>query len=131
MTENKKRMYFAHPINTYNTIIEKFFLEKYSENYEIINPNQEIHQIGVKKEGMDYFKPIVQSCDMLFAFGFGDNSVGAGIAKEMNWMKEKGGIVIFLPFFTKYEEMFGKAEDNYNVLSVDDTRKKLKSYDEV
>jgi len=25
----------------------------------------------------------------------------------------------------------GKAEDNYNVLSVDDTRKKLKSYDEV
>ena len=128
---NKIRVYFAHPINTYDTILEKYFLEYFGKfnDVEIVNPNKIEHQEGYKKEGMDYFKKIVQSCDKLYAFGFGDNSIGAGISKEMDWMFEKGGEVIFLPFFTELEQQVVKdSNKQFNVLSVDETRSKLKSY---
>lgn len=93
----------------------------------IITGTSKTHQ----KDGMDHFKSVVQSCDQLVAFGFGDNSIGAGIAKEMNWMLEKGGKVIFLPFFNDWEELLmASAENQFTVLSVDDTRAKLKSYEE-
>lgn len=123
----KTKIYFAHPINTYGTILEDYFLEHFSRDHlEIVNPNHPIHQEGYKKFGMDYFKDLVQSCDKLYAIGFSDNSIGAGIAKEMNWMKEKGGPVIFLPFFTKYEEMVVPCENQFKVLTVEETREKLK-----
>lgn len=100
----KQKVYFAHPINTYGTILEKFALEYFSINYphwEIINPNLLEHQEGYKSDGMDYFKGVVLSCDKLVAIGFGDNSIGAGIAKEMNWMKEKGGGCLFHSFIQR------------------------------
>lgn len=123
----KTRIYFAHPINTYGTILEDYFLEYFSRDHlEIVNPNQPIHQEGYEKEGMEYFKRLVQSCDKLYAIGFPDNTIGAGIAKEMNWMKEKGGVVLFLPFFTKYEEMVVPCENQFKVLTVEETRQKLK-----
>jgi len=123
------KIYFAHPINTYNTILEKFWLEAFSgSGGEIINPNSKEHQKGYKLEGMDYFKKLVQSCDKLYAFGFGDNSIGAGIAKEMDWMFEKGGQVIFLPFFTQYEEQMVHSINQFKILTVEETREKLKSY---
>jgi hypothetical protein len=122
----KTRIYFAHPINTYGTILEDYFIEHFSnENTEIVNPNHPIHQKGYQDEGMEYFKKIVQSCHKLYAFGFPDNTIGAGIAKEMNWMKEIGGLVVFLPFFSKWDEMVVTCENQFNVLSVEETRKKL------
>ncbi len=126
---NKIRIYFAHPINTYNTILETYFLEHFSQfpKVEIINPNSPEHQLGYSANGMEYFKELVQSCDKLYAFGFSDNSIGAGIAKEMNWMKEKGGIVVFLPFFSKYEEQVSDdCSKQFHVLSIEETRNKLK-----
>ena len=126
----KKRIYFAHPINTYDTILETFFLDyfsKYKNDIIIVNPNSPEHRKGYGKEGMEYFKKLVLSCDELYAFGFGDNSIGAGIAKEMNWMFEKGGTVILLPFFSEYQELMVKdCAKQFNVLSVEETRNKLK-----
>lgn len=123
----KTKIYFAHPVNTYGTILEDYFMEYFSKDHlEIINPNQPIHQEGYEREGMEYFRKLVQSCDKLYAIGFSDNSISAGVAKEMNWMKEKGGLVIFLPFFTKYEEMFVSCENQFRVLTVEETREKLK-----
>lgn len=127
----KIRVYFAHPINTYDTILEKFFLEHFSKynDIEIVNPNKPEHQEGYKNGGMEYFKTLVQSCDKLYAFSFGDNTIGAGIAKEMDWMYEKGGTVLFLPFFSNVEEqVVTKCEKQFKVLSVEETRTKLKSY---
>ena len=131
---SKLRVYFAHPKNTFNTILEKFFLDHFSEfdeEIEIINPNSPEHREGYEREGMEYFKKVVQSCDKLYAFGFGDNSVGAGIAKEMNWMKEKGGRVLFMPFFSEWESLeMACAENQFQVLSVEETRAKLKFYED-
>ncbi len=123
------KIYFAHPIHTYNTILEEYFLEYFSQfqDIEIVNPNHPDHQKGYLDEGMEYFKKLVQGCDKLYAFGFGDNTIGAGIAKEMDWMYEKGGNVIFLPFFSKYEEQVVlKCNKQFKVLSIEETRKKLK-----
>ena len=40
----KTKIYFAHPINTYGTILEDYFLEHFSRDHlEIVNPNQLIH----------------------------------------------------------------------------------------
>ena len=123
----KTKIYFAHPVSTYGTILEDYFLERFSLNHlEIINPNQSIHQEGYRQEGMDYFKKLVQSCDKLYAIGFSDNNIGAGIAKEMNWMREKGGTVMFFPFFTEYQEMLVPCENQIKVLNVEETREKLK-----
>ena len=122
----KTRIYFAHPVNTYGTILEDYFLEYFSNpDLEIVNPNSDIHQEGYKKFGMEYFKELVESCDKLYAIGFSDNSIGAGVAKEMDWMREKGGTVIFLPFFEKYEEMVVPCENQFKVLTVEETRKRL------
>ena len=122
----KKRIYFAHPINTYNTILEDYFIEHFKrDDIEIVNPNHPDHQKGYQNEGMEYFKKLVQSCDKLYAFGFADNTIGAGIAKEMDWMREIGGLVVFLPFFTKWDEMVVPCEKQFTVLSVEETRKKL------
>ncbi len=127
----KKKVYFAHPINTYDTILEKFALENFSvnhPNWEIVNPNAPEHQEGYKNGGMEYFKQVVLNCDKLVAIGFGDNSIGAGIAKEMNWMREKNGDVYFISLFTELDEMVVPCENQFKVLSVDETRAKLKSY---
>ena len=133
MAQTKKRVYFAHPKNTFNTILEKFALEHFSQwddEIEIVNPNSPEHQEGYEREGMDYFKAVVQSCDELYAIGFGDNSIGAGIAKEMAWMKEIGGTVVLLPFFTEFQELvMSTPEAQFGVLSVEETRAKLKSYE--
>jgi len=129
---NMGMVYYAHPICTYGTILEKYFIEFIKINEPdviLVNPNAPEHQEGYKKEGMDYFKRMVQSCDAVYAHGFGDNTIGAGVAQEMDWMKEKGGIVEFFPLFEhSTHQKSSKAGNEFKVLSVDETRAKLKSY---
>ena len=68
----EKRIYFGHPINTYNTALENELLQKISEAFpecEIENPNQKHHNEGYERwkkttgNGMDYyFKVVLLSC---------------------------------------------------------------------
>lgn len=126
----KIRIYFAHPTSTYNTFIESDFINhfsKFNDVIEMVNPNSPEHQLGYKKEGMEYFKKIVQSCDRLYAFSFGDNTIGAGIAQEMDWMFEKGGPVIFFPFFLNGVELFSSSTP-FKSLTIEETKEKLRYY---
>lgn len=132
MNKDKERVYYAHPMCTYNTILEKFFIE-YIQSCEpntlLVNPNNPEHQEGYEREGMEYFKNLVKSCNALYAHGFGDNSIGAGVAKEMDWMKEMGKTVEFFPLFehSTYQKKLNSS-DEFRVLSIEETRAKLKSY---
>lgn len=129
------KIYFAHPQCTYNTILEEFALECIKTNFyqyrlQIVNPNTPIHQKRCKKEGMEYFKKLVDNCDAIFVLPFGDNTLGAGVAREIQWMIAKGGAVWILDFamaipFTRTNVT---AQIQYKVLSIGDTRKKLQSY---
>jgi len=82
----RKKLYFAHPLNTYDIPLEYKMLrliKKSFPQFDIENPNQTRHQEGYKKGGMDYFYKIVINCFNVVAWPFLDGKVGAGVAGEM------------------------------------------------
>jgi hypothetical protein len=122
------KVYFAHPVSTYNTILEKMVIAHLERQgaHLLINPNTPEHQEGYKNEGMEYFKKIIEACDYVYVLPFPDDfSIGAGIAKEINWALEKGIKVVYLKPRFEHEEIFFLR--GYNVLTVEETRDKLKS----
>jgi hypothetical protein len=74
-------IYFAHPINTYNTDIENeaMAIIKSSLNYVILNPNKQEHQDAYAKQGMQYFLDLVTTCVALIAMPFPDGKYGHGV----------------------------------------------------
>lgn len=88
------KIYLAHPVTDYGTQrqanaladLRKFYDEQWPQvKMEIENPDQPHHQEGYYKEGMDYFKRIVESCDRLAFMRFPDGSIGAGVGREIRW----------------------------------------------
>lgn len=67
-----------------------------------------------KTEGMEAFKPAVQSSNALFFRAFPDGSIGAGVAKEIAWAQAAGIPVVEIP-----------RQIERRTLSVDDTRAML------
>jgi hypothetical protein len=123
-------IYFAHPINTYNTAFESRVIRLIAREFpgeKILNPNNASIEAAYKKSGMDVFKKLVEKCDKLICLPFNDKTIGAGKAKEINWaLYDKKPCYMILstdPF--DYEEI--KSLDKYEVLSVEETRAKLKS----
>jgi len=94
----KPRVYYAHPINIYNSPRERRDLEALEYmGFEVVNPNGPEHDAGYREEGMDYFYDLVGECDGIAFRAFADGNIPAGVAKEVNWMVVKGGFVIELP----------------------------------
>ncbi|SFB52474.1 hypothetical protein SAMN03159496_04653 [Rhizobium sp. NFR07] len=88
------RIYLAHPVTDYGTerqaaaiaALRKYWAEERStQPLEIENPDQPRHQDGYDREGMDYFKKVVESCDRLAFMRFTDGSIGAGVGREIRW----------------------------------------------
>lgn len=120
------KIYFVHPINTYGDQIEKYAIDAIFRLYPdciLVNPNSDQHQIGYLQSGMMYSRAIILSCDRLVVLPFSDGSIGAGMAKEINWALKNGKKVIQLKPFGDIEEIFNLAF--YRVLTVDETRDKL------
>lgn len=96
----KKRLYFGHPVNTYNTEIEKMLLHVIALHFpghDIENPNKKHHQEGYKyyKEttgsGMNYFYELVLPfCDSGIFLPFRDGKWGAGVFGEALFFTERG-----------------------------------------
>lgn len=130
ISKNKKQIiYFAHPMNTYNSAIEirieKLILKNFP-NSVIENPNQPHHQLNCKKTGMGYFCDIVKNIiDITVILPFSDGSIGAGIYKEgiESFNKEIPVYIVDLNSFT-----LKKINDfnNYKILSIEKTRERLK-----
>lgn len=83
----KPKLYFAHPINTYNTKLERFLLAKIAERfpeYEIVNPNAPEHYAGYKARGMDYFtQDVLRGCKVCVFLAFRDGKIGRGVFTEV------------------------------------------------
>ena len=102
-----RKIYFAHPVNTYNQPIEASFLRLIAENITgrlnlIENPNQPHHQAGYNKwakrqkksdtkhVGMSYYYDIVlPECSGCAAVAFLDGRLGLGVAGEAKWFIER------------------------------------------
>ena len=104
--KKKKRMYFGHPINTYDTPLEARLvaaLEAAFPDYEIENPNKPEHQAGYaewekthvdadgKPTGMGYFFEVVlPTCDAGAHLAWPDKMFGKGVFGEADWQQERG-----------------------------------------
>ncbi len=102
----KPILYFAHPVNTYDTPLEAEILKLIRERFpEVVieNPNQPHHQKAylewkkkyqnvVQKSGMTYFYDIVlPKCNYgTIALPFLDEKIGAGVAGETIFSLKKG-----------------------------------------
>lgn len=126
------KIYFAHPITDYGTerqasaiaAIQKFFEDR-GTPLELENPDQPRHQEGYDREGMDYFRKVVESCHGVVFMRFPDGSIGAGVGKELRWS--------YLNSSRMYEVFDGKVypltgDMPTPILSVEDTRATIKRY---
>lgn len=73
---------------------------------------------------MQVFLDLVLTCNRVYVIPFPDGSIGAGQAKEIDIALKNGIKVIYYKLFGSVEELF--SLDNYRVMSIKETRKKLK-----
>lgn len=110
------RIYYAHSVGIYNTPQEQRDIELLSKlEFEVLNPNQMVHDACYKTDGMSYFKRVMDSCDALAFRANPGGSINAGVVWELQYMLGQGKPVIELPTLV--------ARNN---LSVEDTRNYLK-----
>jgi hypothetical protein len=93
-------IYFGHPINVYNTDLERFLLERIQETFPdwtIENPNQLQHSIGYAEwqrktgKGMGYyFKTVLPRCHAGVFLPFRDGAWGAGVYDEAEFLLDRG-----------------------------------------
>lgn len=124
-----KKLYFAHPVNTYNKPIEQKALELLARefpDYAVLNPNAPEHEKAYRKEGMEYFARMVRSTQAMAVLPFDDGSIGAGIAKEALESLVQGSPVFYLsPPNLEIKKLEGLS--GLVILTVEQTRARLKS----
>jgi hypothetical protein len=94
----RRTVYYAHCMALYDTAQEKRDVELLGRlGWEVRNPNCIVDQVGAKTKGMEYFKSVVQRCD-LFAFrALPDGAIPSGVYLELQWAREANIPVIELP----------------------------------
>lgn len=142
MENQKPKLYFAHPKNTYNTAVERKTMEFLKRNplfyqYDILNPNSPEHQKECKRlkdaneDYMGYFTGLVSNeCKALAMLPFGNGAVGAGIAKEAQQALDEEKPVFYINPETFLVHKVTTLEI-FTILSVEETRERLKEFDAV
>lgn len=90
-------IYYAHSLNLYDSNQEGRDLQTLNKIGEVINPNEDEHQIGYKMSGMDYFEDLIGKCEMFAFRAHPDGSIPAGIFKEINFAIENFLPILELP----------------------------------
>jgi len=129
------KMYFGHPINTYNTPLESELIAKISETFPgwyVVNPNQEHHQKGYQSwkakygNGMDYYyKEVLPWCNAGIFLPFRDGNWGAGIFGEAEFLDQRGGLI----YQISYDMKISRIGDlnRIKVLSIEKTRLRIRT----
>lgn len=95
------RIYFAHPVNSYNTPVEKAAIALIAKRFPkdvIENPNQPHHKANYQAwtkrtaenrdnhKAMNYFfDEVLPACDACVAMPYLDGQMGLGVAGEAKW----------------------------------------------
>ncbi|MFA5831742.1 MAG: hypothetical protein WC878_08015 [Candidatus Paceibacterota bacterium] len=97
----KRILYFAHPINTYDTELEQTLIAKIIRMFPdcvIENPNQKKHREGYRRwkkktgNGMQYyFSEVLPFCDGGLYLPFRDGTWGAGVFGEAKFFVQRNG----------------------------------------
>lgn len=128
-----KRVYFAHPKNTYGAKTENLFIGTIQTCFkcQVENPNQPHHHEGYEKarqhcgNGMVYFFDVLLECDALVALPFPDGMFGSGVGWEMKVMFALKRPVYSISYGLNIYR-FGIYPETL-VLNVEETIKRLKN----
>ena len=126
------KIYFGHPINVYNTELEKILVREIYRTFPswgIENPNQKHHSEGYeryKKEtgkGMDYyFNEVLPHCRAGIFLPFRDGKYGAGVFKEAEFIAKNG-----YPIWAIHADRINKiSPKEMEALSVDGTKARIR-----
>lgn len=103
---NKLKCYYAHGMLTYNSTIEEQDVKLLNFlGFEVINPNKKETQIACqqyakvhgKDKIMDYFKLMVDDCDLVAFRGLPDNNLLSGVSIEIQHALDTNKPIIELP----------------------------------
>ena len=116
------KVYYAHPINYYNTTVEKNDIETLEKlGFEVFNTNQKWIEQGYINSGrdMNFFKTLIEDCHCLAVRPNHKNDITSGVAFEINYAYEIGIPVFVLTDHTTLKKKF---------LSYEATKKYIKKY---
>ncbi|MDD5251681.1 MAG: hypothetical protein PHT12_03535 [Patescibacteria group bacterium] len=127
------KIYFGHPINTYDTELERSLVEAIEAafpDWEVLNPNQPEHQEACQRyrretgNGMTYFlQEMLPPCSAGVFLPFRDGKFGAGVCAEADFLASRG-----CPIFEVSAE--GRVTplvlDSARALSVEETRARIR-----
>lgn len=125
-----RRLYYMHPINTYDTELERQQLELISRiflDWEVVNPNAPEHQEGYKLNGISYFTDLAASCQGGVALPFRDGKIGSGIFKEAFSLTQNNCPVWKLTFTGRLSTL--DVKDETLRLSIEETRARIRKED--
>lgn len=127
MTHRTPVLYFAHPVNVYDTDLERFLLARIAErfpDYRILNPNAPEHAAGYAAKGMAYFlDDVLPTCQACVLLAFRDGLIGKGVYDEACLIHGKGGPVSeILPGGA----LLSWSPDPSRRLTVDETRARIR-----
>ena len=107
----RPKIYYAHCMALYGTDQEKNDLKTLRElGVKVVNPNSPKYRKTVERmkrnnrsgsQIMDYFISVVKKCNGVAFRALSDGSLSAGVAKEIDAMRKKGGVIIELPELDK------------------------------
>lgn len=128
------RTYFAHPVTDYNTVFEQRLVELLKETFNVIeNPNQQVHDVGYKQGGMNYFsEKVLPLCDSCVFLAFPGGQIGAGVVEEIVYFLNNSLPVFEFNAQTGELTQFSStdwldANGNTRILDVDETRLLIKA----
>lgn len=134
MKRSKKKLYFGHPLNTYDTELEARLLQIIAEafpGWEIENPNQPHHQAECQRwkrmtgRCMDYFFQVVlPTCQGGVFLPFPNGTWGAGVFGEAQCLSEQGQKSLWQ--ITAEGKISRVSLKKVKSLSIEETRSRLR-----
>lgn len=131
------KIYFAHPVNTYGTELEKelyFRINEAFPRHVIINPNKPQHQDGYKRwrdetgKGMSYFyEEVLPKCKGIVLLAFRDGKFGAGVVGEARFMIKRGHLMWEISLQGELSRLYDIPKER--TLSIEETRLRLRDGD--
>ena len=127
-----KKIYFGHPVNTYNTNKEKewiFAIKQHFPEDTVENPNQPLHQENYRYwkkhfgDGMDYyFRVVLPFIEESVSASFEDGMLDAGVYGKAEFLKKRGKLL----YEINWDCLISKLIlDPKRKLSIEDTRKRV------
>jgi hypothetical protein len=139
-----RRIYFAHPINTYNTDLEHELIQAIHGHFEsdiiIVNPSDLVHQVMVmdikafhdnaevaSQKVMEYFLHLTATCQGGVGLPFHDGMFGAGVYTELKHIEQNHHTIWIITHRGDIEIISDLS--TFTPLSVDDTRARIRNTD--